>query len=336
MNEKEIKRRHAHFINRFNIALQAEKFLTKNEGVMGYLFVAANYFDSNFGYKNIPDSMKNFNLFSVGSNKTSKIAKTTKRNSNDGTMDGFLVAGEDKIDTTYNVVDDDSGLPAFASMKEVDFGKLSYDKSAKNLMRIGQMTLKEYENFKNAKNKFEILSNKIKKSIIPQSHSSSCVDKSSAEFDLKRYEINEKPSASIKSVNIDNKAEKLDDIGEIKKAKESLIILEPKVGNYGVDDDIGEIKKAKEPLIILEPKVGNYGVDDEINDIKYDNITDSVTIEEGTDGISDYLDNLSINNKNTADLDEDELFNINADKSKVSFDKKTKELKISNKFEFGW
>ena len=242
----DILKRYEASINKFNIAKEAESFLEKNDGIIGYTVVDAGSFDEKFGYKNIPANMKKFNLFVVGARDIKKSSVVNKKNTNDGTMDGFL-ASTDTVSKTIVAIDENTGLYAIENIDEIDENHSAFDCAAKKLLEGNLISLSEHKKFAGIKNKFAFVNDKIKESFTYQKSAKSFVDKTFEEFGLAKQKLVGNSDKAIKEINVSAKSQKLGDIGEIKKVKTASI---DEAEFFNACSDKNEIKLEEKPQSI--------------------------------------------------------------------------------------
>lgn len=371
----QILRKYGDLINKHNFLNTATKFINDNYGVIGFLVIDVSLFDDTFNYSDIPAKMRQFNAFAINSRKARKIVSTDYLNTNDGTMDGFI-ASDDKQLQTVTYADNDTGLNIISSMEEISDDDLVLDEVADAMLRKNIISLAERGKLKSASNKFAVLCRAMRRSLMPKVGKTGKIENVASDYHLANYNLSETPIKAVKNINVRADAVKLDKIdvgknakpmsikGMVKKSEQldDFTIARKQKKNVAVKLDgeakLDEIEVAKrrksQELTNLvfkselsndieydkkhgEQKFSNVLYKSDVkNDIDYDNEFSSLAdVELDREMEIETLD--GIDAAFFADVDDADFFGQDATDDEIEYDGvKQDDLKISNKYDFGW
>ena len=109
--KSEILSKYKDVIKRFGINDLVCKFLNKNYGVIGYFIVDVSNFDDKFKYEDMPQELRECNLYAINSIELREVINRSLVSEDDGSMDGFLNSN-DSINEEIYYLDECTGLPA--------------------------------------------------------------------------------------------------------------------------------------------------------------------------------------------------------------------------------
>ena len=201
-------------IDRFDIYDTVCKFLDKNEGVLGYFIVDVSNFDDKFSYDDIPQELKDCNLYAINAIELREVINRSLVSENDGSLDGFLNSDE-SVDEEIYYIDECTGLPCIDSWDgESDDEDERLISIANLFLGKNWMSLSEKEQFINMEGKLPYLVSIVKRSFMPKSNSNGKFEDDINDFGVKNQDLEADSQKAFKDVEIKNIHErKLDDIG---------------------------------------------------------------------------------------------------------------------------
>lgn len=141
---EEILRKYDGALRRFGAMDDAVYFLKKNFGVLGWLVVDVSCLDGKFRYQDMPEDIRQCNLFAVNSPELREIVSRKLVDETDGSFDGFI-GGGDRIVESIRYVDEATGLPALDVEGGLEYDELKCQRIAKTLSGRGWMLMQDYD-----------------------------------------------------------------------------------------------------------------------------------------------------------------------------------------------
>lgn len=343
-----IMQKYGAIIKKHNFEKTARKYLDANYGVLGYLVIDASQFNDKFSYEDIPENMRQFNAFVMNSPKIKTTHRISYVNTNDGTMDGFMQSTNRKVEEVTRE-EELTGLDIISSLGNIDNELPVLDKVADVFLKRGIISFTEREKLSENKNKFANLCVAMKRHLLPKAGKTGKIENDVKDYGLANPKMAASPIKAVKNIKVTAKEARLDNIGKIVEGKEQklskLVLKSDKNANISLDkkakavnvindkearlDDIGKIVRAKTISVEndKEMKIGDIGKIAKANIQK-------ISIAKPK---SERDMKVDVKKAKIAKIDETDFFSQGASKQDIEYDKKAKkELKISNKFDFGW
>jgi uncharacterized protein YutD len=353
-HKNEILVKYRDVIDRFGIRDKAEEFLDKNDGFLGWFVVDVANFDDKFGYGDMPEDLRKCNLYAYNAIELREIISRSLTSENDGTMDGFLGA-DDSVHEEVRYVDDYTGLPCIDDIDGIfDNDDVRLAGIADYFLGRNWMTIGERNAFVNSSNKLAYLVSILRRSFAPKSKSDGKFDDIVGDYGVKQQELEADASDAVKDVEIGNIHENA--LGDLGKDVVMPVVFEIKKefkpSDFKSDvefDDIVKDKNLDGLAITRDSEFGNIDVEDKpdslgvINmteltekdfrdDVKFDNVEEFI-VDDIKDMKDDEFDYADLSN---GDVDVDEMFDLDADKSEADVDEAPEEVEISNKYDWSW
>lgn len=311
-HKAQILRKYQVVIDRFKLNEQVQSFLDKNDGLLGYFIVDVSNFDEKFGYEDIPQYMRDCNLFAYGATELREIIDRSLVSENNGTIDGFFNS-DDTVDEKITYVDQYTGLPCIETLKS---GDAPYDDDRyENIVNlfIGKrwMTESDKSKFYKSENRLNYLVNIVRKNFTQQSNATGDFEDDANVYNLQNQELQAVSEPQIKQADVDTGVElKVDDIGDI------------------FENDLNDFDEIEDfALQGLQSEEQSQDQFDYYNDIEQNG--QDFVLEQPMSDDFDYVD---LNN-NQVDLDE--MFMDEAEKRQVEYEDTLDELDVSNDKETG-
>jgi hypothetical protein len=237
-HKNEILLKYKTVIDRFDIKDEVCKFLDKNDCVLGYFIVDVSNFDDKFSYNDIPQNLRDCNLYAINAVELREVINRSLVSENDGSLDGFLNA-DDNVNEEVYYLDECTGLPC------IDCWDGEYDDEDERLNSIANlflgkkwMSLSEKENFANIEGKLPYLISIVKRAFTPKSSSNDFFEDDINEYNIENYDMEADSQLAVKDVEIKNIHEqKINDIGNTSMPTKLNIENEFKKSDYCDDVD---------------------------------------------------------------------------------------------------
>ena len=259
-HKQEILSKYKVVIERFGIQDVVNKFLDKNDGVLGYFIVDVSNFDDKFTYNDIPQQLKDCNLYAINAIELREIINRSLVNENDGSLDGFLNSNEN-VDEEVYYIDECTGLPVIDEWNGESDDEDERLNSIANLF-LGKkwMTLSEKEKFDTIEGKFPYLISIVKRAHSFNSKVNDKINDDVNDFQIKNQELQADSQEFLENVEVNNIHErKMDDIGDVSLLKKIDVINKLNKTDFCDDFEVDE-------------EFQSYDIKDEIN--KYDSCND--------------------------------------------------------------
>lgn len=337
-------------IKRFDLQIEFEEFLEDYYGVFGYLVVDVSNFDDKFKYKDMPERLRQTNLFAVNSTELQEVITRTLVSQNDGSIDGFFNSDEN-IHEEVVYIDETTGLPCLENVDDF-INYCQEDERIKDVLKIflnrKWITLEQKNKFQNCDGIGALLVKIIRRSSQLKSNSNGEYSDVINDYDVQDNDLYADVQEEAEEVKINNlKENKLDDIGDvsiqqdldIKDAKSQLddvvdIDIDKQMKNYEVKHELGK-----------EDSCGQLDEFDEYDQLDVDNGTqlkntdidyydNSEFVVEDLKDMQD--DNFDYSDLSEADVDIYEMLEEESDKNELDIDEQQQEYEVSNKYDWTW
>ena len=370
----EILSKYKTVIDRFDIYDTVCKFLDKNDGVIGYFIVDVSNFDDKFSYDDIPQELKDCNLYAMNAIELREVINRSLVSENDGSLDGFLNSDE-SVDEEVYYIDECTGLPC------IDDWNGESDDEDERLISIANlflgknwMTLSEKEKFVNMEGKLPYLVSIVKRAFTPKSNSNDYFEDDINDFDVKNQDLEADSAQALKDAEVNNIYEqKIDDIGNTAMPEKLNVENEFKKSDYcdNVDydkqfesvniknelkksdfkDDVAYNKQLIEEdidnnkemeMVEIVTEIPDYGFfDDNMTELTDKDYRDDFAFDNVEELIIDDIDEMSEDEFDYADLSNgdvniDEMFEDEMDKNEIQIEDAKEDFEISNKYDWSW
>lgn len=232
----EILSKYKTVIDRFDINDEVRNFIDKNDGVLGYFIIDVSNFDDKFSYDDIPQELKDCNLYAINAIELREVINRSLVSENDGSLDGFLNSDE-TVDEEIYYIDECTGLPCIEGWDgESDDEDERLISIANLFLGKNWMTLSEKEKFVNMEGKLPYLVSIVKRAFTPKSNSNDYFEDDINDFGVKNQDLEADSQKAVKDVEVTNIHErKLDDIGNTDLAEKVNVtgIKERKLNDIG-------------------------------------------------------------------------------------------------------
>ena len=328
-HKDEILRKYHDFFVRYGVLDKAIAFLNQNDGLIGYFVVDVGAFDNKFGYNDIPQFMRSCNLYAINATELQEIIDTMLSSQNDGTLDGFLGADETP-ERVVRYVDAVTGLPVVDNAEQCacndDDERLQ--KIANLFLKTKLMGLGDYAKFKGVSGKLPYLVNCVKASLAPKSNATGKHDNLVADYGVKEQEAIADSAKAQKAQEVVGVSElKVDDIGNTSMPQPMRVSRKRSANDY-VEDVSVQKRQASIDVAMDEMKLDNIA----IGKRQASAIGDDLHEASKKDAKAD----VRIARKQSASINEDEFFALDADDAEIEFDAKPDDIEISASSEWNF
>lgn len=267
----EIINKYLPMIIRFDIHKQANDFLDKNDGALGYFIVDVSNFDDKFSYEDMPEDLRKCNLYAVNSTELREVINRALVSENDGSMDGFLNSN-DNVDEEITYLDECTGLPCIDSWDgESDDEDERLNNIASLFLGKKWMTLDEFNKFNTMEGKLPYLVSIVKRAFAPKSRSNGKFKDDVNDYDVKDQDLQADSQKEVKEAEVNNIHETtMDDVGYVAMPQKYDIKHENKKSDYQEDVSFNKKRDKVEVNNIHESEmddIGNTDMPDKV-DIK--------------------------------------------------------------------
>ena len=294
--KSEILSKYKDVIKRFGINDLVCKFLNKNYGVIGYFIVDVSNFDDKFKYEDMPQELRECNLYAINSIELREVINRSLVSEDDGSMDGFLNSN-DSINEEIYYLDECTGLPAIDGWDGESDDEDERLNSIANLF-LGKkwMTLSEKEQFNNVEGKLPYLINVVRRAFTMNSNSTDKFDDDVNDFEVTNHELEADSQKYFKDAEVTNLHENtIDDIGNVDIPEKINIKDKVFTSDFFEDVSVGE-------------KVDSYDIKNELkkSDYRDDFVYDKKSILKNVENIKEQVfEDIDIESQGYDDFDDD-------------------------------
>jgi len=311
------------------------KYLSVNDGLLGYLFVDTSFFDDKFDYDCIPDKLKQYNLYAIHSPAVIYCETSVFESTGDGTIDGMLNC-EDKVVSNQIAVDGLTNLPILKKMSDVT----GLEDVFKYMLDNGVISIGQFRTMSASDNPLLTLKKFWKNEFVNQFGNTNTVTENTvSDFDVRDSELNADVAKANSAAEVFSVEQKLDDIGDVKDRKSLDVESGEEITNDGVDTAFDNLEVGRKQVQDIDDEEFNLS-DDDGSEIEFDDNSNEmiVDIDNGqsvVDGNDVFFDNIESTPKNQK-IDEEEFFSLDNTDDEIQFDEKQKKIDISNNYSFDW
>lgn len=326
---QEILRKYHDFFVKYGVLDKAVAFLNQNDGLIGYFVVDVSVFDDKFGYGDIPQFMRSCNLYAINSTELQEIMDTMLSSQNDGTLDGFLCTSE-KPERVVRYVDVATGLPVVENAEQC-----ACNDNDERLQKIADLFLKkkmlglgDYARFKGVNGKLPYLVNCVKASLAPKSNATGKHENLVADYGVKEQEAIAVSAKAQKAQEVVGVSElKVDDIGNTSMPEKMHVSRKRNAMDFVEDVNIQK-KQSSINVAMNELKLDNIAIGKKQTSAIGDDLHEASRKDRNAD--------VRISRKQSASINEDEFFALDATDDEIEFDAKPDEIEVSASSEWNF
>lgn len=325
----ELLRKYGDFFKKYGVYEKALNYLNANDGVIGYFVVDSNAFDDKFTYNDIPEFMRKCNCYSINPKSMQEVFDNNLVSDNDGTLDGFLNTSEKPV-SVVRYVDCASGLPVVKNVQvcynDEDNPRLA--EIAKLFLMRKLMGLADYSRFASKSGKLAFLVNCVKASLAPKSNATGNYENLAADYGVVEQKAIAESTKAQKAQEVGEVGElHVDDIGNTSMPKPMHISRRVNSSEF-VEDVNVQGKKSSINVSMGEMKLDNIPVSARQKSAICDDLHEASKKDAKVD--------FKIAKKQSASVNEDEFFALDAADDVIEFDEKSDEFEVSSKAEWNF
>lgn len=311
------------------------KYIAVNDGLLGYLFIDTSFFDDKFDYSNVPNKLKQYNLYAIHSPAVIYCETSVFESTGDGTIDGMLNC-DDKVVSNQIAVDGFTNLPILKKMSDVQ----GLDTVLKFMLDNGVISVAQFNSMSASDNPLLTLKNFWKNEFVSQfGKTNTVVDNDISVFDVKEQELAADVAKANSSAEVYSVEQKLDDIGDVKTNKDLDVESGDNAPKDGIDAAFDNIEVGRKQVQDIDDEEFHLSDDDgseiELDDNSNEMVIDIADGQAVSDGTEVFFDDIDVTPQ-SQEIDEDEFFGLDNTDDEIQFDKKQKKIDVSNNYSFDW